>query len=88
MKARHPFFHHGSIGVFQGDLSRLTCHSVLETCVMPVLLYGSENWILMDSLMEKLEGFQAELAKRILKWSGHFSQHSCNYGLGATNNEV
>jgi len=47
--------------------------SVLETCVMPVLLYGCENWILMDGLMEKLEKFQAELAKRILKWSKHFS---------------
>ena len=40
---------------------------------MPVLLYGSKNWILTDSLMEKLEGFQAELVKRILKWPGHFS---------------
>ena len=40
---------------------------------MPVLLYGCENWILTDGLMEKLEKFQAELAKRILKWPKHFS---------------
>ena len=40
---------------------------------MPVLSYGSKNLILTDSLMEKLEGFQAELVKRILKWPGHFS---------------
>ena len=40
---------------------------------MPVLLYGCENWILTDGLMEKLEKFQAELAKRILQWPKHFS---------------
>jgi len=69
-KAQRVFFHYGSIGVFQGDLSPVSC-SVLETCVMPVLLYGSENWILMDGLMEKK--FQVELPKRILKWPKHFS---------------
>ena len=41
-----------SIGVFQGDLSPLSCHSVLKTCVF--LLYESENWILTDGLMAKL----------------------------------
>lgn len=51
-KAQRVFFHYVSIGVFQGDLSPVSC-SVLETCVMPVLLYGCENWILMDGLMEK-----------------------------------
>ena len=72
-RPRRAFFHYGSIGVFQGDLSPLSCRSVLETCVMPVLLYGCENWILTDGLMEKLEKFQAELAKRILQWPKHFS---------------
>ena len=40
---------------------------------MPVLLYGSENWILTDALVDKLEAFQAELVKRILKWPKHLS---------------
>ncbi len=69
-KARRAFFHYGSIGAFQGDLSPLSSRHVLETCVMPVLLYGSENWIMTENL---LESFQAELVKRILKWPKHFS---------------
>ena len=40
---------------------------------MPILLYGSENWILMESAVKRLEAFQGELAKRILKWPKHFS---------------
>ena len=60
-KAQRAFFHYGSISVFQGDLSPLSCRSVLETCVMPVLLYGSENWILTEGLVAKLEAFRAEL---------------------------
>ena len=47
--------------------SSLSCSSVLETCVMPVFLYKSENWIMTDDLVAKLEAFQAELVKRILK---------------------
>ena len=31
---------------------------------MPVLLYCSENWILSDALIRRLEAFQAELVKR------------------------
>ena len=42
-KARRAFFAYGSIGAFQGDLSPLSSRSVVETCVMPVLLFGSEN---------------------------------------------
>ena len=72
-KARRAFFHYGSIGVFQGELSPLSSRSVIETCVMPVLLFGSENWILTDQLMERLEGFQGELAKRVLRWPQHHS---------------
>ena len=38
---------------------------------MPVLLYRSENWILMDALIRRLETFQAEPIKRVLKWPKH-----------------
>ena len=56
-----------ALGFFQGDISRLSFRAVLESCVMPVLLYGAENWILTDVLLERLEAFQGELAKRVLK---------------------
>ena len=55
----------------QGDISPLSSKEVIKSCVMPVLLYGSENWIMTDALMERLEIFQAELVKRVLKWPKH-----------------
>ena len=72
-KSRHAFFHFGSIGVFQGDISPNSFRSVLELCVMPILLYGSENWILTGGMVKKLEAFQGELVKKILKWPKHLS---------------
>ena len=42
-------------------------------CVMPILLYGCENWLMTHALMEKVESFLAELAKRVLKWPKHHS---------------
>ena len=41
--------------------------------MMPVFLYGSENWILTDALIDRLESFQGKLAKRVLKWLKHHS---------------
>ena len=38
-KARRAFFHYGSIGAFQGNLSPLFSRSMPDTCVMPVLMY-------------------------------------------------
>ena len=72
-KARCAFFHFSSIGVFQGDISPLSSKEVIEACVMPVLLYGSDNWVLTDVLTERLDAFQAELVKRVLKWPKHHS---------------
>ena len=73
LKARRAFFHYGSIGVFQGDISPLSSRSVIECCVMPILMCGSENWILTEVLIDKLEAFQGELVKRVLKWPKHHS---------------
>ena len=42
-KARRAFFHFGSIGAFQGDLSPLSTRSVVETCVVPVLLKSQKS---------------------------------------------
>ena len=39
---------------------------------MPVLMYGSENWV-TDSLLEKIVCFLGELAKRALRWPRHHS---------------
>ena len=40
---------------------------------MLVLLYGSENWILTEALLKKLEAFQGKLVKKVLKWPKHHS---------------
>ena len=40
---------------------------------MPILLFGSENWIVSGGILEQLESFLGELAKRALKWPKHFS---------------
>ena len=40
---------------------------------MPILMYGSENWILTERLIDKLEVFQGELVKMVLKWPKHHS---------------
>ena len=46
LKARRAFFHYGSIGMFQGDISSLSSRSVIECFVMPILMYGNENWMI------------------------------------------
>ena len=48
---------------------------------MPILIFGSENWILSDSLMYKLEIYLGELSKRALKWPKHL-QYLCCPNLG------
>ncbi len=63
-KARRTFFSYGAMGAFQGKLNPIT---IYETCAVPILLYGCENWILTDSQLDLLEAFQGEIGKRILK---------------------
>ena len=65
-KPCRAFFHFGSIGVFQGDVSPMSSRAVLESRVMPVLLFGCENWILTKTLWQKLEAFQGKLRKQLL----------------------
>ena len=65
-KARRAFFARSS-GVFHGTLNPLSSKSIVEHCVLPCLLFGAKSWILNASLLLKLESFQAELAKRILR---------------------
>ena len=73
-KARVAFFTRGS-GIFHGILNPLSSISIVESCVLPCLLSGAEAWILNCTLLQKLESFQAELAKRILKLPKHTSNN-------------
>ena len=51
----------------------LSSRPVLESCVLTILLYVSENWILTDSMVRKLEDFQGEW------WKGYSSGLSIGY---------
>ena len=44
-KSRRAFFEFGSVFAFQGNLSPLSSSSIYQHCVLPILLYGVENWI-------------------------------------------
>ena len=73
-KARKAFFGYGSIGAFQGSLSPISSVSIIETCILPSLLYGAENWILTPVL--------GELAKRILCWPKHHLNTAATLAVG------
>ena len=79
-KARCAFFARGS-GVFHGSLNPLSSKSIVEHCVFPCLLFGAESWILNSTLLQKLESFQAELAKRILRLPTHTSNNNARMAL-------
>ena len=66
-KSRRAFFEFGSVFAFQGKLSPLSSSSIYQHCVLPILLYGVENWIFSAESLQRLESFQGEVAKRILK---------------------
>ena len=72
-KARNAYFQYGSIYAFQGKLSPVSCCSIVETCVLPVLLYGVENCVLSPESIRTLDSFQGEIAKRILHLSKWYS---------------
>ena len=80
-KARKSYFAYGAIGAFHGLLNPLSGRSIYESCVEPVLLYGCENWFPTNSLLDKLEAFQAEIGRRILKLSSHHSTLAVRLGL-------
>ena len=72
-KARRVVFQFGSVGTFQGVLNVASSKPVIETCIMPVLLKECENWILKEQLINQLNSFLGELAKRCLRWPKHHS---------------
>ena len=72
-KARSAFFSRGKLGAFHGLLNPLSSHSLIEYCIIPVVMYGSESWVLNSTHLSKLESFQAELSKRMFKLPKHTS---------------
>ena len=72
-KARRAFF--------QGQLNPISGRSIYETCVIPVLLFGCENWVLTDLILHQLESFQGEIGRRILKLTRHHSTLSTRMAL-------
>ena len=79
-KARGAFFARGQ-GVFRGSLNPLSSRSIVESCVLPILLYGADSWIINATLLRKLESFQGELAKRLLRLSKYASTRACRMAL-------
>ena len=69
-KVRKAFFAVGDLGAFQNPLSS---SSIFITCILPILLYGCETWILDSSSIARLERFQNEIGRRILQLPKHFS---------------
>ena len=65
-KARKAFFALGGTGVFHGSLNPLSGRSIFESCILPILLYGCETWLLDTTSIKALEDFQCEIGKRIL----------------------
>ena len=51
----------GSLGISHGKQNPLTASEIFEVCVLPVCLYGCENWLLTDPLLQLLE---AEMGKK------------------------
>ena len=66
-KACGAFFAHGELGAFHGLLNPLSSRSLIESCVIPVLMYGAESWCLNKTLLSKLKSFQAQLGKRVFE---------------------
>ena len=56
---------------------------------MPVLLYGSENWIMTEGLLERLEAFQGSWQKGYSSGQGITPsfQHCCHHSFGASYDE-
>ena len=77
-KARWLFF---VLGCFLGHSNPLSAREMMETCVIPTLLYGAEDWILDEGCLELLENLQAEIGRRILKLSRYYSSAAVRIGL-------
>ena len=85
-KARHSFFHYGSIGAFQGDICPLSSRSILESCVIPVLLYGYENWIMRK--VREVGGISGGAGEEDPEMAKTPLQHCCCHYPGGLDNAL
>ena len=79
------FFHYDSLGSFQGDINPLSTRSVIDTCVMPVLMYGCENWILTDKSLPQtrvLSQMDDQRKPSPIKWPQRLSTTDALVALG------
>ena len=77
-KARRYFFAYGSIGAYQGNISPLSCRSVIETCVMPIPLYGCESWSLCDSSLKALKSLALQESIAFTKMVLQYHLNDCD----------
>ena len=61
------------MGAFHGKCYPISGKTILDICVIPILLFGSENWILTDPLVDQLEAFLGEIGRGIIKYQ-NFTQ--------------
>ena len=62
-------------------LNPLSSCSIFETCIVPILLYGSETWLLDSTSLNALESFQHEIGCRILRVPRCYSKSAVRIGL-------
>ena len=80
-KARRAFFALSRLRAFQGELNPLSSCSIFETCIIPILLYGSETWLLDSTSLNSLESFQHTIGCRILRLPKFYAQSAVRIGL-------
>ena len=66
-KARRAFFALGDMGAFQGSLNPWSALSIYESYILPILLYGSETWLLDSTTIAMLDRFQIEIGRHIFQ---------------------
>ena len=55
---------------------------MVETCILPILLYGAENWCLSQNSVQMLDSFLGELSKRLLKLPRCYSNTPASIVIG------
>lgn len=80
-KARRSFFAYGAMGAYHGKLNPLSGRAIFETCILPILMYGCENWFVSDAILKKLDSFQSEVGRRITCLSRHHSTRAVRLAL-------
>ena len=57
----------GALGAIGRKLNLLSVKAIYETCMVPVLLYGCENWVTTDASISILESLNCKIVRRILR---------------------